>query len=61
MARFGEKMIECYFSACINHHKDEPFCKLDQCIATEVELKEYTIIRLKYLKKYDIEPVIGGE
>lgn len=54
-------MIECYFSTCINHHKDEPFCKLSNCIANEVELKEYTVIRLEYLKKYDIEPVVGGE
>lgn len=54
-------MIECYFSTCFNHHKDEPFCKLDKCIANEVELKEYTLIRLEYLKKYDIEPVLGGE
>ena len=54
-------MIECYFCTCINHSKDEPFCKLDKCIATEVELKEYRLIRLEYLNRNDIEYIMGGE
>jgi hypothetical protein len=53
-------MIECYFCTCINHYKDEPFCKLDQCIANQTELDEYTLIRLEYLNRNDIEFVMGG-
>ena len=53
-------MIECYFCTCINHHKDEPFCKMNQCIAGQTELDEYTRIRLEYLNRNDIEFVTGG-
>jgi hypothetical protein len=53
-------MNECYFKECPNHHKDEPLCKLSECIATEIEVNAYRALRLEYLKKYDIEPVMGG-
>ena len=64
-------MIECYFSSCINHDKDEPFCKLDRCIASQTELDEYTRMRqteldeytrmrLEYLNRNDIEFIMGG-
>jgi len=31
-------MIECYYSSCANHDKDEPFCTKDICSATEEQV-----------------------
>ncbi len=40
-------MIECYYRECPNHFKDEPFCRMDSCTASEPELKYYIAVRVK--------------
>ena len=34
-------MIECYFRWCKFHDKEEPFCTIDECVATEEQIKEF--------------------
>ena len=33
-------MNECYLKACRYHSRDEPFCTMDVCLMSEVELKK---------------------
>jgi hypothetical protein len=34
-------MIECYFSECIYHDKDEPFCTMSECQASLEEVESF--------------------
>lgn len=43
-------MIECYFKWCDHHCKDEPFCNLDNCVATKEQIIEFTDLRVLELK-----------
>jgi len=54
-------MIECYFRWCEHHYKDEPFCKLDKCVATKEQMMKFTELRkddLTILVKKDTEGVL---
>lgn len=39
-------MMECYYQWCQHHHKDEPFCKVDGCIATAEDIKRFYALRV---------------
>ena len=43
-------MIECYFKWCNHHPKDEPFCGMDRCLATEEQIIEFRELRSKELQ-----------
>lgn len=34
-------MSECYYPWCEYHSQDEPFCKLDGCVASAEDLKMF--------------------
>lgn len=38
-------MCECYYPWCENHQKDEPFCSIDECTATENQLIYFAKLR----------------
>lgn len=48
-------MIECYYCDCPNHSchfsYNEPFCNLDQCVATAKELDAYAKARKEQKEK----------
>lgn len=39
-------MIECYFKQCEHHPKDEPFCGLSECVATDEQIIKFRKLRL---------------
>lgn len=45
-------MIECYFKWCEYHHKDEPFCKVSDCKATDEQILIFVDLRKKELETY---------
>ena len=46
--------IECYFSQCPKHEKDEPFCYERRCVASHSEIKLYALTRTLEQQGYDI-------
>lgn len=57
-------MIECYFSDCKNHCKDEPFCGNINCTASDDEIEKFQFKRtlelqqLEYDSWYKSEPKV---
>lgn len=52
--------IECYYRDCKHHDKEEPFCGLDECVATEEEFVEFRKARRSELEKmYKENPHLG--
>ena len=45
-------MMECYYSWCPMHQRDEPFCRLSQCVASTKELKLYARLRYEDIKQF---------
>ena len=45
-------MIECYYRWCENHYKDEPFCKIDNCVATTEQ-----VINFMELRKLELQSI----
>jgi hypothetical protein len=41
------KMIECYYPQCAYHDKEEPFCLLNACVATQKDIKKWNLIYWK--------------
>lgn len=47
--------IECYYHQCPKHEREEPFCTLQDCIATPQEIKLYEAGRKLELMGYNLE------
>lgn len=44
-------MLECYYRQCQYHEVTEPFCTLDKCIATKVDLEVWEYFREQDLRR----------
>ena len=58
----NEMTIECYFKECPKHSihgfpEDGPFCYEYECSASEIEIKEYQVLRMEYLRSTSVNIV----
>ena len=45
-------MVECYYKWCVNHYKDEPFCKLYECVASNEQMLEFKKLRDEEMERH---------